>query len=228
MPLENIVGKKIELLLKELKPNQIHCPRCGGIGWLQENGKWITSCPDCYNGVIDVCPNCGKPYSRRYSRTCDNPECVEKQREKRSQEEHEKEMIRLGKAEKVDTDTAFDRFYMLYSDYYNSNEGYFTDWDSFWDAWEDHIYENDETPLEDIKRPEYAWGTSVQKLSMDADTIIEQATDDLWEGASDNCDYKGLQELLDKWCSEQTGTDSYYVDYKYAVKIPWEEYDRGE
>lgn len=222
MPLENIVGKKIELLPKELKPNQIHCPRCGGIGWLLSDGKWITSCPDCYNGVIDVCPNCGKPYAKRYNHSCNNPECVEKQKQERMNKEYERETALLNKAEKVIADDAFVQFHMLYSEHCNSNDGYFGDWETFFECWEDNVYDNDgvEPP-----RPEYVWGTSVQKLSMDADTIIEQATDDLWEGASDNCDYKGLQELLDKWCSEQSGTDTYYVDYKYAVKIPWEEYD---
>ena len=77
----------------------------------------------------------------------------------------------------------------------------------------------------ETERPEYVWGTSCTQISMDADTIIEQATDELWEGARDNCDCKGLQELLDKWCSEQSGTSTYYVNYKYAIKIPWEIYN---
>lgn len=222
--MENILGKKIELLPCKLKENQIHCEVCGGIGWLSDNGH-LKSCPHCSNGAIDCCPECGTPYEVRYVHRCKNPECNKNYGKKQAEEKIKREAKRIANAEKIDIPDPFEKFTMLYSEYYDKNEGYFTDWDEFFDSWTEYIDEYDadhDLPL--FERPEYVWGTSCTKISLDADWIIEQATDDLWEGASDNCDYKSLQEAIDKWCAEQSGTETYLENYKYAVRIPWELY----
>lgn len=225
--MENILNKKIELLPRELKPNQIHCSICSGIGWLRDIERGcISTCPHCSNGAIECCPECGKPYKTRYVYRCENQECRENYERKKKQEEFEKEMLAFEKAEKLEPNS-IERFKMLFSELYNSNEGYFTEWDDFFASWESNVFDNNLTPQEELEsRPKYVWGTSCTRISLGASLIIEQATGDLWEGASDNCDYKSLQEMLDKWCSEQSGTDTYWMDYKYAVRIPWEDYNR--
>lgn len=224
--LENIKGQKIELLPCKLKDNQIYCPTCGGIGWLRDtNAGCITICSNCNHGVINTCPTCGKPFPSRYSFSCNNPECVKKEVEIKNKHRKEKEKLILDKAEKIPFDGAFDRFTFLFSDIVHSNEGYFDDWDTFFDAFYEANQESLDcfgTPLE---RPVYVFGTDEVSISLNADSIIEDACNDLWEGAEENCDYKSLQTLLDDWCSEQSGTETYYVNYKYAVKIPWKLYD---
>lgn len=222
--MENILGKKIELLPCKLKENQIHCEVCGGIGWLSENGH-LKSCTHCSNGAIECCPDCGKPYEIRYVHRCKNPQCEANREKKRIQKDKELESQRIEKAKTIDVADPFEKFHMLYSEYYDNNEGYFEDWDSFFESWHDYVSTHDaEHDLPLFDRPEYVWGTSCTKISLDADVIIEQATDDLWEGASDNCDYSSLQNVLDEWCAEQSGTDTYYEDYTYKVRIPWELY----
>lgn len=103
---------------------------------------------------------------------------------------------------------------IYYSDQYGYNEGYFTDWDEFFD----YLYDTE-------IHPEYVWGTTECKISIDADNIIQNVVEDLWEDARDNIsldDENELQEFLDKWCKKQSGTTTYEVDYRYAIKVPWE------
>lgn len=77
---------------------------------------------------------------------------------------------------------------------------------------------------DNIPMPEYIWGTTVSRISMDADSIIKRACDKLYEDASEQIDdhaRKELQNMLDKWCEKQGGTDTYYVDYNVAILIGW-------
>lgn len=43
----------------------------------------------------------------------------------------------------------------------------------------------------------------MQEISIDVDSVIENACDDLHEDACENCDYGSLQKALDEWCKEQ-------------------------
>ena len=223
--MENILGQKIELKPCKLTNNQIHCPTCGGIGWLRNpKTSCIETCPNCSRGAINVCFNCGEPF-KRYSYSCNSPECVKKEAEIKNKQLKEKEKVILDKAEKIPFDGAFDRFTFLFSELVPYNEGYFDDWYTFFDA----FYEADKESLESfnipLERPVYVFGTDEVSISLNADSIIEDACNDLWEGAEENCDYKSLQTLLDNWCAKQSGTTTYKVDYKYAVEIPWKLYD---
>lgn len=62
---ESILGKKIELMPRELKPNQISCPKCEGIGWLHhiegeqkmnENKELVKECGE--NKENKECKEC--------------------------------------------------------------------------------------------------------------------------------------------------------------------------
>lgn len=219
--LENIIGRKFELKPVELKEGQIHCDFCGGIGWVLKEGKWLETCPHCSRGAIDCCPRCGKPYPQRYVHHCDNPDCIEDYDRWKQKENARKEADRYAKAEHLEPDGAFEKFVMLYSDWYPSNEGYFTDWDEFFGAWDDYFFYDYED------RPKYVWATYPVEMSIDAVDIVSNATSELHEDAFygiDDKDMKELQDFLDKWCKKQTGTTTYYVDYTKAIRIPWEEY----
>ena len=68
--------------------------------------------------------------------------------------------------------------------------------------------------------PKVLWNCEVVKISMDSDSIIENACDELHEDARDYIsDEKELQDFLDKWCEKQTGTTTYYPCYNEYVKV---------
>ena len=59
------------------------------------------------------------------------------------------------------------------------------------------------------------------EISIDADSVIENACDGLHEDALENCDSAALQNVIDKWCENQSGTTTYYPCYEEFVKIDW-------
>lgn len=75
---------------------------------------------------------------------------------------------------------------------------------------------------EDWNIPEYVYGTQTDMIHIDADSIVEQACEDLHEDAYYSIDYKDikdLQKMLDDWCKEQTCTVTYYPDYTYVIRV---------
>ena len=114
-----------------------------------------------------------------------------------------------------DTDEIARNMEMYYSEDYPYNNGYFSEFEEFIEAWKDR-HEPDEP------KPKYVWGTTAVELTIDAGDILENACDELHEGAYDNLsDVEGLQKYLDEWCAKQRGTTTYYQDCKYAIEIPW-------
>lgn len=108
----------------------------------------------------------------------------------------------------------------FYSEYYSWNEGYFTDWDEFFDDWHENHNEEDD-------KPEYVWTTERVDMHIDADDIIANATENLYEDAMDDISEekcKELQNMLDKWCDTCGVRETYVKSNKYKVKIPWENY----
>lgn len=163
---------------------------------------YIEKCRHCYGGIIKLCPDCGKPVRG----SCDNPVC----RRKSEQEAENKRYVMAIKCSY--NECPDDQKIMMYSDSYGYNEGYFTDFDELIDYCD----------LEDILIPDYCWSTVQIDMSMDADSLIENACEELYEGAEEHIsdeDRKELQDFLDKWCYKQSGMSTYSVDYKYAIKV---------
>lgn len=204
--LEKLIGKKIELLPRIPKENEKLCETCDGIGWLYEKGKgYIEKCPDCYSsGILHLCPICHQPVRGGF---CTNEGCL-----KQRNEDEEKRL--LNKAIKTNyKDVPDENKEMMYSDRYPYNEGYFTELEELIE------YCNDE----EIPLPEYVWSTQKITLSIDAESIVESACEELHEDAYQNIiGEQELQDFLDIWCSKQTGVDAYSVDYKYAIMIKGE------
>ena len=123
----------------------------------------------------------------------------------------ESEEKALSKAIKAEyKDVPLEHKEMLYSESYGYNEGYFSDIDELIEYCEGN----------DIEVPKHVWSTAKTELSIDAENIIENACEELHEDARDNVTgEKELQDFLDVWCAKQTGTDTYTVDYKYAITI---------
>ena len=66
-------------------------------------------------------------------------------------------------------------------------------------------------------------------MSINAESIAEQATEDLYEDAYDDIsdgEIKRLQETLDHWAKTCGVRTAYYESHKYKVRIPWEDYDK--
>jgi len=230
--LKQIMGKG---LIKDLHDGEQICPECQGTGFTIYDAPYglsddpdrgrsglfpykhqsISFCQNCYNGVLQVCPHCREPLTKRKYRC----EC-EGAKAERCCIKREKEAITLKKAIKLSADNEIAKSMgMLFSEEYGYNEGYFSDWESFFDYWDSHNSNED-------KRPEYVWGTDKYLIRVDADDIVERATEDLWEDAADQIsksDIEELQTFLDKWCSNQLGTTTYTYTHEYAIKIPWED-----
>lgn len=215
-------------LIKDLHDNEDICPICHGTGLCIRDNPYglsndpekkfnqfpykhqsITSCPNCYNGVVRYCPDCGKQLSRMRT-ICD----CEAAQQRRQQEEDRKEQELFDKAEKHEPNALGDKFLMAQSDFYPYNDGYFVSWDDFFDNLDADIAE----------RPIYVWGTSEIELSLDATDIVSTACEDMYDDAySDIGDaaVKEMQDFLDAW-KEKYGARSYSVTTKHAIRIPWE------
>ena len=222
-------------LRKDLHDNEEICPHCHGTGLEiidnsyglsddpdKTNGMFpykhqtISSCPWCYTGVIHRCEHCGRVIPKGYLK-CD----CQKQREIDAAELKKKEREQLDKAQFAPPEV-LDQSELFYSDDYGNDDGYFSDWDEFFDYWHEH----GETIGDD--RPEFVWATYPVEMHIDARDIVSNATEELYEDAYDDVDSKQIKELqdfLDKWCKDCGVSTTYYKDSKYKVRIPWENYD---
>ena len=222
-------------LVKDLYDNEEICPFCHGTGLTIMDNRYglteehnytrehfpykhqsISFCQHCYNGVVRRCKLCGEIIHKGYLRH----DC-EKQREIDAAEREQKEIDKLNKTpiapEEIEKKCDY-----LFSEYYPYNEGFFADWDEFFDAWYDRYSETD-------KRPEFVWITKPKTMKIDASDIVDMATEDLYEDArdsiSDEC-IDELQEYLNEWCKRCGVGETYFQDYSYKVKIPWQIYDK--
>lgn len=219
-------------LRKDLHDNEEICEHCHGTGLVITNNPYglkeesygvnslfpymhqaITFCPHCYNGIIHRCKLCGQIMPKGLLRhNCEQQLAIEKEKLlQRKLEEFQKAPIA--------PDKIVEDCYYLYSEDYPYNNGYFSEWEEFFDAW----YDNND--VEDDK-PEYVWITEGVEMHIDADYIVECATEELYEDAKDNVsdtELKELQDFLDDWCRRCGVGTTYYENHKYKVRIPWEE-----
>lgn len=219
-------------LRKDLYGNEDICPTCKGIGLVIANNSYglnnrdnnglpifpyqhqsLRICPTCYNGIIHRCEFCGNIIPNHRTK-CD----CEKQREIDYIESQKKETEKLAKAFEAPPEV-LEKSLMFFSEDYGENDGYFSDWEEFFEFW----YDNHNA---DAPRPGFVWATEPYDMKIDAANIIESATEELYEDAYyDISDEKAdeLQNFLNKWC-KTSGVRTTYYQSKYKVKIPWEGY----
>ena len=224
-----------DTLEKDLMDNEEVCPICKGLGVVLDNNIYgikgdtseaakkslfpynhqaIKFCPNCYNGVIRLCEYCGKQLPRGILKcTCEQQ--IEKEKEEKKIEYQET----IEKAKEIDIESVSTYLYDEQTDHY------FAEIEDFIDEYKDNTdYENDKEMLENL--PEVLWVCSKAEISMDADSIIENACDELHEDARDYIsDERELQEFLNRWCEKQTGTTTYYPCYKEYVRVQKEWFD---
>ena len=230
--IQNLVNANLR---KDLHDNEEICPHCHGTGLVISDNPYglsddpdktigafpyehqaISFCPYCFNGIVHRCEHCGQIISKGYLKH----DC-QKQREIDAAELEKKRSEQLYRAQFAPPEV-LDQSYFFYSDDYGNDDGYFSDWDEFFDYW----HENGETIGDE--RPEFVWATYPVEMHIDARDIVSNATEELYEDAYDDVDnkkIKELQEFLDKWCKDCGVTTTYYESPKYKVRIPWENYD---
>ena len=218
-------------LVKDLQTGEEICQMCHGTGMVVRNNVYglegdpdrtklfpyvnqsISFCPACYNGVVSRCKLCGGLLQRgRLKHDCEAQK--KRDREERERKEREAEQNAPEATQDMIADCV-----MLYSECFSGNEGFFEDWDSFFDDWAD-----EHTP-EDPK-PEWAWTTEPIEMQIDADRVLEMATEDLYEDAEtdiSDAKRKELQTYLNNFC-KTCGVSTAYIQGKYKVRIPWEDF----
>lgn len=228
--IESLVNANLQ---KDLHGNEEICSYCHGtglviidnpyglsddidkrLGVFPYNHQSVTFCPHCFNGVVHRCEKCGEIIEQGFLKhNC-----------KQQRELDKKEYIKKRKQALIDAPFAppevLKNSQFFYSDNYGYSDGYFAEWDEFFEYWR----ENGE--IEGNEKPEFVWATEPVDMSIDAYDIISNATEDLYEGAIDNISdakIKELQDFLDSWC-KTCGVGSTYYESKYKVKIPWEDY----
>lgn len=226
--IKNLLPDKLE---KDLMDNEIICPVCRGLGILKKDyhfgvndeefkvnwydNEYLTICPNCYFGRIKLCEFCGKPLNKGSNRcNCDG------YKEKEEEERKVKYKDLISKAKEIDLKDA--SYYM----YDEKSEQYFADEDEFsehyWDLYLDNEkeYDYDFDSYFEKHVPKILWNCEEVKISMSADSIINDACDELHEDARYNIEGKDeLQYFLNHWCEKQTGTTTYYPCYKEYVKV---------
>ena len=237
--IKKILPDKLE---KDLQDDEIICPVCHGFGIVKRDynfgvkeddikknfklnwydNEYLTLCPNCYFGRIKTCAYCGKPLPKQSIR-CD----CEEYKEHEEEENRIKYQKTINKAKEIELKDISEYIYD------EESEQYFSDKFSFAEHWWELYQEGDHDCFnfdEYFEKyiPKVLWNCKEVKMSIDADSIIENACDDLHEDALDAISYEDkqeLQDLLDEWCAKQTGTTTYYPCYKEYVRVQKEWFD---
>ncbi len=219
-------------LRKDLHDNEEICPYCFGTGMTIEDNPYglsddpdrshgflpykhqaISFCQHCYNGVVNRCKLCGEILPKGHLKhNC------EKQRELDAVEQAKKSAEMLNNAP-IATDAELAQPHGFYFEGYPQNDGYFFDWEDFFEYW----FDDQE---HDTERPEFVWLAIGEPFRIDAQDVIDSATEDLYEDASERISdesVKDLQTFLDEWCRD-SGVGCTYYKSKFKVKIPWDSY----
>lgn len=226
-----------DTLRKDLQDNEELCPACHGIGvklWnnpygikgdtsevakestFPYNHQSLLPCPNCYNGVVNICKYCGKQLPKgRLKCNCEQQKVIDEKENRIKYQET------IENAKEVDIKSVSTYLYDQQTDHY------FAEIEDFVEEYKDNAdFESDEKMLNNL--PEVLWVCSEADISIDADSIIENACDNLHEDALDVISYEDrqeLQEFLDKWCEKQSGTRTYYPCYKEYVRVQKEWFD---
>lgn len=206
------------------------CENCKGTGMQIENNSYglaenrqpgsmfpykvqvLTSCRECSGtGVRKRCNYCGELLPR-YMLKCN----CETQRKKDELEKEQKRKEKINSL-RIATDEEVAECKCFYSESYPYNEGYFEDFNEFFDWW------NDECADKISDKPEYCLGTDSIPFKIDATDIVERACEDMYEDAFSCVSNIGeLQKLIDKWADKNKPGDAYVYHTRFKIRIPWE------
>jgi hypothetical protein len=210
--------KMVFELKKDLTENEVVCEHCHGTGLEIADNVYgikgdtahvgvrfpykhqsLTFCKHCYMGVRQKCPGCGNLCKQPFYCSCGY---FDKQKDENWKREKEEQW---ETAAKIPVNEAWEKYKCLYVD--NVDQYVFSPEEL------DDLIDEYELDVPSLK----IYATITKHLYIDASSVIEGACEDLHEDANDCCDIKELQEILDKWCEKQTGTDTFYPSYKVGV-----------
>jgi predicted RNA-binding Zn-ribbon protein involved in translation (DUF1610 family) len=209
------------------------CETCHGAGFAKSDNRYgltdhhgrvafpfkhesLWWCPDCYNGIVYRCKHCGKLLPKGHLK-CDCETIKERERVAGAKKLQEA----WDKAEELGPEALGDRFGMCCLDDYGYRDGYFDDWDEFFETWEN---QDEGTP-----RPTHVWGTDTVEMHIDAGDVVDNATEELYEDAGSEIGKKTMKELqdfLNDWCGRCGVGKTYMESHEFKVRIPWEDYDK--
>lgn len=219
-----------KILIKDLTEHERICPVCNGLGMRIEDNIYgikgdnsevgrkyyfpykhqaLSFCQSCFNGVQRLCLYCGQPYKNQAYLHCDCEGQKKADEEERIKKWNEKVANAVAVDEK-DVDT------MLYCE---ELDEYYTTVDDFFEDYAVN-YMDEELYI----RPERLWVCSVEKIHIDADSVVDNVCQELHEDAYEQCDIGSLQDILDDWCKDQAGATTYFPCYKQYVEIDWSKY----
>lgn len=221
----NFTGK----LVKNLSKNEVICETCGGLGLTVTDNPFgirgykhtsrlmfpfknqsLTFCNSCYNGVRKKCEFCDNLLTRGSTQCkCDAS------KEKEFDEYRQKEQETWEKAEKIPLEQALEKYGMLYVKDFDR----FISTDSF-EEWLEGEQENNE---DFDKATLKVYGTTEHSLSIDMNSVLDDAADDLHEDSLTDISQEKISELqglVDKWCRDvEKGTTTYYADETKSVVL---------
>lgn len=223
-------------LEKDLMENEAICPVCDGTGVVKRNNVYsikddtsetakgnlfpynhqsLGPCPNCYNGVIKLCEFCGKQISREYINRCN----CEQYKENEANKKRIRYQETIDKAKKIGWDSASEYVYDEKSNRFFSDEDEFADY--YWDLYQcgDHGYQNFDEYFEN-EIPKVLWDCEKTRIKINAESIAQDACEDLHEDAYSNIDgLNELQSYLDAWCDKQSGTTTFYPCYSSYIEV---------
>lgn len=230
--LHEVIQKSFpKILIKDLTEHERICPVCNGLGMRIADNVYgiegdnsevgrkyrfpykhqaLSFCQSCYNGVQRLCPYCGQPYKNQAYLHCD----CEGQKKVDEEKENQKKEERFVNAVAVDEK---DVDVMLYCE----------EWDEYYDSTDDFFedYVANYSDQDEYEKPKVLWVCTLEKIHINADNVVDDACQELHEDAYEQCDIGRLQNLLDDWCKDQTGTTTCYPCYKQYVLIDWDEFE---
>lgn len=230
-------------LRKDLLPNEVLCPECGG-GTLQVDdspyglkghvvpGKpfpykhqSITGCSHCYNGVRKLCKYCDKMLSR--SGQCDCNGYSDELEAKRE----ETEANRWDRATKITATELMnnaDKYPNML--FYENGDLFFSSMDSLVEHISESSFEDnkDGVPLSYINslRVYYTYQTSAE---FDVESILQDAVEELHEDAYTNIMYhsKEVEEFFAAFVEKvKEYTSTYMPDFDLGVTFSMEELEK--
>lgn len=209
------------ILVKDLQDDEIICPTCKGYGVVIDNNVYglgekgkpyfpykhqsIRFCPDCYNGVADVCEFCGKVLPKT-SHKCD----CEGYKKSKLEETQKKLKNAYDKAAKVSLKD-YDGSFIIGDNVIDKEEFK----DKYWDEF------NPETSQK------WVWGCESENCfgGVDLQEIVRERCEDGYEDMHTFLDTKSsllvqAQSLIDKWELENENQMlSYYVTNTIVVEL---------
>ena len=166
-------------LEKDLDENKVICPVCKGLGVVKRNNVFgidgdtseeakkklfpynnqsLSPCPNCYNGVVELCRFCGKQIERGYIGKCD---CEEYKNHVAAKKKLRYQQT-INNAKRVDWNSISEYVYDKKSDRFFANEDEFADY--YWDLYQEgeHCCRNFDEYFEN-EVPKVLWCCESQK-----------------------------------------------------------------